>query len=272
MQMYEARLAAISAAANLNIEGTPVSKRATHFAIRFLIGEITREEFFAKCATEVTYARLVSCSSAIKPEDFTLEKLCSMHEYIYSPKEGCGTIRTTELNLTGGSCTAPGLLRGSLKNVLSRLCQTKGSPSLSKADFAAELCCYVRELIILSPFAYGNGVVRRAFIQNFCRSRGFTLTYASASARELTDAATAAFAGDDPQPLFTVLIKCLNYFTEPSASTRRARSAELEPVQNRKPAVAEPDTEKILKELYGVQKALGDMTAHIEALIESLKK
>lgn len=127
MQMYEARLAAISAAANLTVEGTPVSKRATHFAIRYLIGEITRDEFFSKCASEVCFARLVVCSSEVK-NDFSLEKLCALHEYIYSPKEGCGQIRSSDLELTGGSCTPPQLLRGSLKNVLSRLAQTKGAP------------------------------------------------------------------------------------------------------------------------------------------------
>ena len=152
-----------------------------------------------------------------------MESFCAVHKTLFEPKAKCGEIRSGELTITGGSCTPPNLLRGSLKNVLGKLSQLQGAPAIGKADFAANLCCYLRELIILSPFSYGNDIARRAFIQNFCFSRGYLLDYSAVSAKELNAAENAAFASDDPQPLFTLLTKCLRYRQEEPSKRLRSR-------------------------------------------------
>ena len=219
MQAHEAKPIAMSAAANSAHEAPP-QKAAISAAVAYLCGKTDKAAFAKKCAKSPLYARLILVSERQNAE-YGIETLCFMHKTLYEPKQKCGELRTADLTITGGSCTPPTLLRGSLKNVLAKLSQMQSAPAQSKADFAATLCAYVRELIILSPFAYGNDIVRRAFFQNFCYAHGFILNYAAVSKKELTSAETAAFASDDPQPLFTLLVKCLSYRQDDAQKHKR---------------------------------------------------
>lgn len=231
----------MSAAANLAADEPAPAKNLTAAAISYLCGKIDKAAFLSKCAKNPLYARLVIVGEQNMP-DFDSDALCFVHKQLFAPKAESGEIRSHELNTPFGSCADPKLLRGSLKNALAKLNQIEGAPKASKADFAAILCFYVRELTILSPFSYGNGITRRAFIQNFCRARGFNLSYASVRKKELTYAETEAFASDDPQPLFSILVKCLSYITE----------AETAPAKRGKPhkgAIAKPKNAKPTREI-----------------------
>ena len=213
MQISHAKIVAVSAAANLAATETSPAKAHVSAAVSYLSGKTDRAAFSKKCAKNPMYVRLV-VSHAQTQNDFGAEALCALHKTLFEPKSKCGEFRTGDLQLPGGSCTDAKLSRGSVKNALGKLALLSGAPETGKADFAANLCCYIRELIILSPFAFGNGVVRRAFIQSFCYARGFLLNYAAASKKELLGAENAAFAGDDPQPLYAWLQKSLSYAQE----------------------------------------------------------
>ncbi len=222
MQVYEAKNLAMSVAVSLSVDGIATEKKQITAAIAYLCGKSDKQAFIKKCVKKPLYARAVLLAES-NLSDFGVEKLCAAHKALFEPRTGSGEFRDGELMLTGGSCADPKLLRGSLKNVLSKLQEIQGAPAASKADFAAQLCCYIRELIILSPFAFGNGIVRRTFIQAFCRNRGFLLTYAASNKKEIAAAETVAFATDDPQPLFSLFMKTLNYRQEEAAATKSAR-------------------------------------------------
>ncbi len=224
MQVYDCKSAALSAAANISADDAAPAKSMVTAAIAYLGGKTDKDTFRKKCAKNQLYARLVIFSE-LKISDYDADTLCAVHKALFEPRPKCGELRGDELTIAGGSCTDPKLLRGSLKNVLSKLNQTQGAPTLGKSDFAAQLCCYMRELIILSPFAYGNAVTRRAYIQNFCLSRGFLLNFSSVSKKELNSAEREAFAGDDPQPLFTLLTKCLSYKQEEAAKPSKNKKS-----------------------------------------------
>ncbi len=223
MLQNEAKIVALGAAANAACETTAPSKAAVSAAVAYLTGKTDKAAFFKKSAKSPLYARLIAVADG-NAQECTAESFCAVHKALYEPKAKCGELRSGELTLTGGSCTPPNLLRGSLKNVLAKLEQVQGAPAAGKTDFAANLCCYLRELLILSPFTYGNDAARRAYLQNFCMQRGFLLNYAAVSKKELTAAETTAFASDDPQPLFTLLVKCLSYQREEPPKKRRART------------------------------------------------
>lgn len=285
MLMYEARLTALSAATNLSTESAPLPQKLIQSAVRYLLHEIDKSVFVQRCADFPLYAQLIFYSEQ-KQEDCSLESFCATHKSLYAPQENAGEIRTEELMLPGGSCTAPKLLRGSLKSVLSKMAQMQGNPQVSKADFAATLCCYLRELIILSPFAYGNGVARRAFLQAFCRSRGFSLTYTAAGKKEITAAETAAFASDETGPMFSVLIKCLSYMHDDTAAPPRKTTPvtrehgsrlpsrpRRELPQRVPPAVTAQETavQDAVRELREVQKTLDTMSARVGEILSSLQ-
>lgn len=296
MQPFEKKIAALSAAANLSAEGQAPSKSQVSAATAFLVSKPDKAAFVKKCAKSPLYARLVL--SAAEPQDaFDTDAFCALHKFLYEPKPKCGELRTGDLMLTGGSCTDPKLLRGSLKNVLGKLSLLTGAPTVSKADFAAALCCYVRELIILSPFAYGNAVVRRAFVRNFCHARGFSLNYAAASKKELLAAEQTAFATDDPQPLFTLFCKCLNYLQEevpaqtrlsakpsprsapplrPAPAPAPPRSAltqqEKKELPRPAPAPAPASSGETLRELRELRRTLSDLSSRVDEIIQSISK
>ncbi|WP_251617283.1 hypothetical protein [Pumilibacter muris] len=231
MQVIEAKNLALGVAANISIDDAAPGKATVSAAMTYLCGKTDRAAFLKKCAKNPLYARaVIMCEHA--GNDFGADAYCATHKTLFEPKPKCGELRTGELVMTGGSCADPKLLRGSLKNVLTKLQQMQSAPAVNKADFAAQLCCYMRELIILSPFSYGNGTARRAFVQNFCSSRGFSLNYAAIGKAELIAAESEAFATDDPQPLFSALIKCLNYAqdeTQNSTARKPSRRAALPP-------------------------------------------
>lgn len=287
MQGYEAKSVALGAAANLSADGISTAKSQVSAAIAYLTGMTDKATFLKKCVKNLLYARLVMFAQT-KPAEFDSDAFCALHKTLFDSKPKCGEIRSEDLTISGGSCTDYKLIRGSLKNALNKLREINGAPGISKADFAASLCCYIRELIILSPFSYGNGVTRRAFIQSFCLSRGFSLSYASVSKKDLQAAEIAAFAADDPQPLFTVTLKCLNYIVESSSSQRSAARAALslkttretsEIAASSKQQIFPPEQKKLparekqdaVKDLREIQKTLLALSAKVNEVIKSLE-
>lgn len=253
MLVHEAKSIAFGAAANIEVDYTAPGKALTAAAITYLCGKSDKASFVKKCAKNPLYARLVFFHEKAL-SDYGSESFTAVHKSLF-PDENGGEIRTDELTLTGGSCADPKILRGSLKNVLTKLQQIPSAPEINKADFATQLCCYVRELIILSPFASGNGVVRRAFIQSFCHNRGFTLNYSLGNKDEITAAETEAFASDAPQPLFLLLVKCLGYLQEENdAPARVARPRHRTELPERKQP-HKPETEQKKAEAVTAKKA-----------------
>ncbi len=242
MQVIEAKNLALGVAANIALDEAAPNKTTVSAAMTYLCGKTDKANFLKKCAKYPLYARTVlMCEHP--GIDFGFDAYCAAHKTLFEPKPKCGELRTGELMLAGGSCADPKLLRGSLKNVLAKLQQMPSAPQANKADFAAQLCCYIRELIILSPFSYGNGIARRAFIQNFCASRGFSLNYAAVTKPELSAAENEAFATDAPQPLFSALIKCLNYTqdeTQNAGARKPSRRIALPPQNKIQPKQFEP--------------------------------
>lgn len=241
MQQYEAKVTAMSVAFNLAVDDVAPPKSLISSAVAYMCGKMDEQTFVKKCEKSPTYANAVLYAYSTQTE-FNLDKLCAAHKFIYKGSVTEGEIRNFELTYLGASCTNPKMLRGSLKEVLSRMQAIEGAPNESKSDFAARLCCYVRELIILSPFAYGNGVTRRAFIQAFCRNKGFVLNYAAAGKKAIAEAEKAAFLFDETSPLYTVLVKCLSYASvfeaapppENSATNAKYDSQVKPPLQNQK--------------------------------------
>lgn len=291
MLPFEAKTVAFGVAANSSRETPAPAKNAVSAAMSYLCGKTDKAAFLRKCDKFPLYARLVLLAEQ-PATDFSVDALCAVHRTIFSPRAKCGELRTADLEITGGSCTPPHLLRGSLKNVLAKLEKLQGAPAVGKADFAASLCCYVRELIILSPFAYGNDVVRRAFVQQFCYVRGYLLNYAAVGKKELSAAETEAFASDDPQPLFTLLVKCLNYRQEEQPRRRRAaplpppvrreqKSLSAQPQPERPPASERPALERAatastasdtLRELKEIQRTLSQLSTRVNELIKTVEK
>ena len=281
MQQYEAKVTAMSVAFNLAVDDVAPPKGLISHAVAYMCGKIDEPTFLRKCEKCPTYANAVLYANAAQSE-FNLEKLCAAHKFIYKGSVTEGEIRNFELTYLGASCTNPRMLRGSLKEVLFRMQAIEGAPKESKADFAARLCCYMRELIILSPFAYGNGVTRRAFIQSFCRCKGFVLNYAAAGKKAIVEAEKAAFLFDETEPLYTVLVKCLSYASVFEAAPPPENTAESvkpdfqanPPVQNKtkqKKEAREPhgraqsereQTELIIK----MQRQMDEMRAQIDDL------
>ncbi|MDE7395841.1 MAG: hypothetical protein K2M95_06960, partial [Clostridiales bacterium] len=227
MQRYEAENIALSAAMICAADGTPPARAMVSAGTAFLTGKMNADAFAKKCVDNSLYANAVTLLSAASSDDCSVEGLCALHKTLFAAKPDAGEIRASALERTGGAHADPRILRGSLKNVLTKLSQLPAAPQIAKADFAALLSGYDRELIILSPFAYGNAAVRRVFLSRFCRAHGFRLSFASANKSELTAAEDAAFMGDDPQPLFSLLVKCLNYGQEERKADDRKKQPAL---------------------------------------------
>ena len=241
MQAYEAENIALSAAVLCSSEGTPPTRAQVAAAKAGLLNRPGADAFTKKCAQYPLYANAIALLAS-EGDDCSLEGLCALHKALFADKEDAGEIRTTALERKGGAHADPKILRGSLKNVLTKLSQLPAAPQIAKADFAALLAGYDRELIILAPFPYGNTVLRRVFLGRFCRAHGFRLSFASATKGELAAAEDAAFMSDDPQPIFSLLVKCLNYGQEerkktalPSLRRKERREPPEPPVQ--KPSV-----------------------------------
>lgn len=282
MQRYEAENIALSAAMICAAEGTPPARALVAAGSATLTGKMTADAFSKKCADNFLYANTVNLLSAANSDDCSVEGLCALHKALFTAKPDAGEIRTSALERTGGAHADPRILRGSLKNVLTKLSQLDAAPQIAKADFAALLSGYDRELIILSPFAYGNTIVRRVFLSRFCRAHGFRLSFASANKSELAAAEDAAFMGDDPQPLFSLLVKCLNYGQEERKKEERKAPPALPTVRKKeRPKGMPPESLAAKSNVYhekrpigGAQKsnlsALKTELARITALLKTL--
>ncbi len=287
MQSYEAESVALSAAVINAAEGVAPGRSQVAAATAALVGKLSMDAFTKKCAKFPLYASSVAALCADGAVDCSIEGLCGLHKSLYAQQEGAGELRTAPLERKGGAHADPRILRGSLKNVLAKLSQLQSAPQVSKADFAAVLSGYCRELIILSPFAYGNAPVRRLFLQRFCKAHGFKLSFATASKHELASAEDAAFMGDDPQPVFSLLIKCLSYGQEERKPGRgalpaprgRNRRPEPEQIYHEKRSVTarqKPDDPEALQaEITQISAQLAALTARVDALqkkLDALKK
>ena len=286
MQSYEADNIALSAAVLCACEGTSPTRAQVAAAKTSLLGRPGADAFAKKCAQYPLYANALTLLAEPEGNDCSVEGLCALHKALFADKPDAGEIRTTPLERTGGAHADPKILRGSLKNVLTKLSQLDSAPQIAKADFAALLAGYDRELIILAPFAYGNGIARRVFLGRFCRAHGFRLSFASATKIELAEAEDAAFMGDDPQPIFSLLIKCLNYGQEerkkapalPSARRKERTGPATEPpalktsvYHEKRPTVTKsPSAVRAqLMRVTATLKALEDEVAELQKLLDA---
>lgn len=237
-----------SAAALLAIDGEVVAPRLYAVGIDFLTEKLSEQALLQKVAAAdspaaVRFARLLLLI-ARPPAVFTADTMLSIHKTLYADQRSdCGKLRKTALEIGGNSCTDARYLKGSLKAILGRMQALPAAPECAKADFAASLAHYARELSILSPFAYGNGIVRRAFLLLLCMRRGFDLNFSAVGRKEFAAAEAAALAADDAHPLFTLFITALSY-TERTEGAYVTVTAQTAATRAGKRTIAKPSTAK----------------------------
>lgn len=292
-----------SLALSLSIDGEVIPLTLESAALNYLIGNISHAQLQAKAqslsgSSIIFYKALVLLSSP-PPQAFNTDTLTYVHSCLFGdifPK--CGQLRKVNLDSYFGSHTDYKYLKGSLKTVLSRLSAIKGSPKISKTDFIAHLAHYLQEFNILSPFNQGNGITRRTFFSLFALSRGFEINLALTTPKDFAYAENQAFVADDPQPLYSCLIKCVAYIGQDSRTpqsinnrttpTLRLKSIsparKVKPKQARKPkpitsampsplSVISPETyEDVTTKIKIIQTKLSALNEELATLLSTLPK
>jgi fido (protein-threonine AMPylation protein) len=142
-------------------------------------------------------------------KEFGTDDLCELHRALcQSAAQKSGELRKVNIKRYGCACIGSKLLPTALENMFAQL--NKTPTSSSKADFAAVLTHFMREMQILSPFAFGNDKISRQFFKLFAASRGFILDYRLAPPSRLSDALSTAFKTDDVTPLYKCVLKLLS--------------------------------------------------------------
>lgn len=163
----------------------------------------------------IIFVRLLQLTKLDSIEIYDNMLLQKLHKKIFSDIfYDAGVFRKT--NDVEGDENHPNFkyVSGSLKTILSRLNQIEQSPILSKSDFAMQLTHYTQEINILSPFSYGNGIVRRLFFQLFSNSKGFSLDYYKVTYRSFIEAQKIAYSTDDILQLYNCLNSCTTYYNK----------------------------------------------------------
>ncbi len=293
MVITEAKKLIASASASYAIEYGDVQPSVENSAVAYLTGHC-QIKALEKVASEKKcplYANLISAIASTM-NTFDSSAMIRLNKKLNCDDVNAGALRKKNIELDGAACCDYTLIKGSLKNVLTRLNKTESSPEISKADFTVILSHYLQELAILSPFETCNGLTRRTFLQKFALSRGFTLDYSQVQKDEYIKAERAAFAYDDPQLLFAVLTKCVSYYTPaPALTTTDKKRKSPKPksartTKKRAPARKQDDIKKAERsiekridankqELYdraqNLREKMQQMQAELNELLELLK-
>lgn len=218
MELSKANRIISSVRASMRMDGYSVSPALQTLGGLMLLNVNTPEESMEKIgsspykSTASIFFRLLSIVKMPTPLYFDIETLQFLHRTLYADlRPDPGSLRKINISKNGASCIDYKLLPASLRAVLDQLKKKDPGKTVTKNDFAAYLAYFMREMLILSPFPYGNGLTLRLFFELYSASRGFLLDYNKCDYKEFSAAETVALAADDVQPLYKCLVKCLSY-------------------------------------------------------------
>ncbi len=174
-----------------------------------------------RAAAYFAFSRALSAYVKGIPDPATTVSFTMLNRTLYGDLfDNAGRTRQTDYTENGSAHTDPKYIVGSIKSIISKMNEIKGSPEISKEDFAGYLTHYMRELIILHPFECGSPFTVRMFIMLFCKIKGFALCYYRCAPAAIKAAETAAFVADDVTALFRIFSDCLSY--EQTTEKKRA--------------------------------------------------
>ena len=173
---------------------------------------VTQGAARARANAVILFFRALEAVTAETVDPVTYVSVMMLHKNVCGDTDGeAGKPRSAELLTNGSAHTDPKYITGSLKSIVAKMNEIEKSPVISKEDFAGYLAHYIRELVIMHPFATHSEFVVRLFMMRFCRLKGFSLCYNRYPAAAIREAEQTAFQTDDVTPLYKMIYSCLSY-------------------------------------------------------------
>lgn len=307
MELYEANRILRTVKSALGADGYKLPSSAETDGLLMLLNRLDADKFLApkiKHAAEripvgsaayersykyFSFFRALQAAKIGMSDPVTSVSIMLLHKTLCGDiDEEAGKPRTAEALTSGSAHTDPKYISGSLKAILAKMNEIGSAPETSKDDFAGYLSHYMRELIILHPFARGNEFTLRIFIMLFCKLKGFALSYYRAPVSTMVEAENAAFTDDDITPLYKFLSACLTYdhktATAENAAPRTRREVARDvhrasrPVrvetakkpQQQKPRSGLSDDE-VIKRAIRLQQKISKLNEQLTELIQPLE-
>ena len=308
MELHEANRILRSVKAALAADGYKLPSSAETDGLLMLLGRLDADKFLApkiqhareripvgSAAYERSY-KYFSFFRALQAAQIGIANPVTSVSMMFLHKTLCGDLdeeagkpRTSEALTCGSAHTDPKYISGSLKSILTKMNEMGSSPETSKEDFAGYLSHYMRELIILHPFARGSEFTLRIFIMLFCKLKGFSISYYRAPVANIIAAENGAFADDDVATLYKLLCECLSYDhkTEPreqnfaprtrrevardvvrSNKSDRSAAPKKQPKQNNQSGIS---NDEILKRAIRLQQKISRLNEQLTELIQPLE-
>lgn len=186
------------------------------------------------------FLNLIDIMSTVHTDDFSIDTLCLINKMLYNGLViESGTVRNRNIEINGSSCMDVKMIGSSLRAILKKLNSIPSDGSVSKNDFCAMLSYFYKELLIISPFMYGNALTIRAFLHLFSLSRHFNFDLYKIRLQDIIICTNMAYTSDDVQLLFGCLIKAVTY----NNSNQNQKTKLLNPAKSDDSAVAPPPQE-----------------------------
>lgn len=265
MELHEANRILRCVKSALYADGVKVSPSAESDGLMMLLGKIDEEKFLAPKIKHA--ASLAHGSSAYNRAFYNIaffRALSVVKKGISDPvtsvsvmmlnKSVCGDLdpdagkpRALDANTDGNAHTDPKYIGGSLKSVVTKMNEITSAPNIEKEDFAGYLTHYMRELIIMHPFATGSDFTVRLFIMLFCKLKGFSMCFYRSPASELKQAELTALATDDITPLYKVFLNCIAYERAVAAPQKKAPPKTRREINKIKPPAPKSSDDDLVK-------------------------
>lgn len=253
MEFREANRILQSAKAAIAADGVKLPSAAEADGIMLLLGKLDPKKYIAQKLSArsarptsrdcVTFCRALDAVKSGLPEPVTYTSVMLLHKTLFDGfDEDAGKPRFTEASMNGNAHTDPKYISGSLRSIIAKMNAIASAPTIAKDDFAGYLTHYMRELVILHPFARGSELTLRLFMIMFCKQKGFSLSYNRVSPNAVRSVEETAFLTDDVTPMYKMFINCLSYERTTVAPPRPARSKRETAKKPPRPASSESGT------------------------------
>lgn len=261
MELREANRILQSIRTALSADGVKLPPSAETDGLIMLLGRLDCEKYLAakikhaksaqgsarvRANSVILFFRALQAALDESADPVTYVSVLLLHKSVCGDiDDDAGKPRSVEMLTNGSAHTDPKYITGSLKAIIAKMNEIEKSPAISKEDFAGYLSHYMRELVIMHPFARYSEFVSRLFMIRFCRLKGFSLCYNRYPAAAVKAAEDEAFFTDDVTPLYKMFLDCLSYErntiapTQTQSKTRTRREMDAKP----RHAVRKPDVE-----------------------------
>ena len=130
----------------------------------------------------------------IKLDSFEMEDFLNIHKSLFGDLyDFAGKLRDENIVMDGIMLCKAGVVELCLTDLFSGLKDIRIS---SKEDLYNFLAYYYSEFSVIAPFRDGNEIVIRKFLEEFCKNKGFEISFDNVNNEELKEAVIYSFYHD----------------------------------------------------------------------------